>query len=142
MDILVTAGFMKPPPTLTCSFFVRVLFVFSSEPADIGSGREPRHGDAEQQHVPDGADEADGNLNNAYPESGTSKSEAGLRFGETNTNKKSCRGSGQDANDSETKNERDNGGTGAGEQRGRIREEKGGTSYTIGIGCDDAIGTP
>ena len=32
----------------------------SSEPADIGPGREPRHSDAEQQPVLDGADEADG----------------------------------------------------------------------------------
>ena len=62
----------------------------SSEPADIGSGREPRHGDAEQQPVLDGADDAHGNLNNAYPESCTSWSEAGLCFGEKNTSKKSC----------------------------------------------------
>ena len=37
-----------------------------------------------------GDDEADGNLNNAHPESCTSRSGAGLRFGETNTSKKSC----------------------------------------------------
>ena len=114
----------------------------SSEPADIGPGRESRHGDAEQQPVPDGADEADGNLNNAYPGSCTSRSEAGLHFGETNTSKKSCRGSGQDADDSETKNEGDTGGTGAGEQRDRNREEKGGTSCRIGIGRGDAAGAP
>ena len=46
----------------------------SSKPADIGPGREPRRGDAELQRVPDGADEADGSLNNANPESCTSGS--------------------------------------------------------------------
>ena len=66
----------------------------SSEPADVGPGRESRRGDAAQQPVPDGADEADGNLNNAHPESCTSRSEAVLRFVETDTSKKSSRGSG------------------------------------------------
>ena len=103
----------------------------SLEPADMGPGTEPRHGDAEQQPVPDGADEADGNFNNAYSESCTSRSEAGLCSGETNTSKTSCRGSGQDANDSETKNEGNDGGTGAGEQRGRNREEKGGDQLHV-----------
>ena len=41
----------------------------SAELADFDPGREPRHGDAEQQPVPDGADETDRSLNNAYPES-------------------------------------------------------------------------
>ena len=87
----------------------------SSEPSDFDPGKEPRHGGAEQQPVPDGADEAEGNLNNAYPESCTSGSEAGLWSGETKASKKSCRGNGQDVNDSETKNGGDDGGTGAGE---------------------------
>ena len=55
----------------------------SSEPAGDGPGREPRHGDADQQPVPAGADEADGNLNSANPETGSDRSEAGLRSGET-----------------------------------------------------------
>ena len=69
----------------------------SSEPAGTRPGREPRHGDADQQPVPDGADVADGNLNSANSESGSDRSEAGLRSVEENTIKKSCRGSGQDA---------------------------------------------
>ena len=90
----------------------------SSELASDGLGREPRHVCADQERVPDGADEADGNLNSSNPESGSDRSEAGLCAGETNASKKSGRGSGQDANDGETKNEGDVSGTGAGEQRG------------------------
>ena len=51
----------------------------SAEPADFDPGREPRHGDAEQQPVPDGADETDRSLNNAYPESRASRGEAGRK---------------------------------------------------------------
>ena len=54
----------------------------SPEPAGDGPGGEPRHGDADQQSVPDGVDEADGNLNSANPERGSDRSEAGLRSGE------------------------------------------------------------
>ena len=104
----------------------------SSEPADIDPGREPRHGDAAWQPVLDGA-ETDRSLssnNNAYPES------------RANASKKGGRRSGQDVNGSETKNEGDDGGSGAGQQRGRNREEKGGASYRSGNGCDDATGAP
>ena len=57
----------------------------SAEPADFDPGREPRHGDAELQPMPDGADEIDRSLssNNAYPESRASWREDGLCSGET-----------------------------------------------------------
>ena len=112
----------------------------SAEPADFDPGREPRHGDAEQCLTePTKQTEAS---TNACTESRASRGEAGLCSGETNASKKSGGGSGQDANDSETNNEGDDGGTGAGEQRGRNREEKGGTSKRFSIGCDDATGAP
>ena len=75
--------------------------------------------------APDQAENKDGNLNSANPESGSDWSEAGLRSGEANTSKKSCGCSGQDAHDSETTKEGDNDRIGAGEQRGGIRKEKG-----------------
>ena len=99
------------------------------------------HGDADQQPVPVGADEADGNLNSANPESGSNRSEVGLHSGEANTSKESCGCSGQDACDSDTKNEGDNERIGASEQRGGIREEKRGTSRRPGIGRGDVTGT-
>ena len=100
-----------------------------AEPADFDPDKEPRHGDAEQQPVPDGADETDRSLssNNACPESRASWSEVGLCSGETNASKKGGRGSGQNADDGETKNA-------SGKQRGRNREEEGGTSNRFGIG--------
>ena len=43
---------------------------------------------------------------------------------------------------SNNKNDGDDGGTGAGKQRGRNRAEEGGTSNRLGIGRDDATGAP
>ena len=65
----------------------------SAERANFDPGREPRHGDAEQQPVPDGADETDRSFssNNAYPECRASWRDVGLCSGETNASRKGGR---------------------------------------------------
>ena len=60
----------------------------SSESAGASSGGDVRHGDADRQIVPDGADEKDRKSSRASAASSSGRSETRLRPGETNTGNK------------------------------------------------------
>ena len=108
----------------------------SADPAGTRSGRGPRHGDADQQPVPDGDDE-NRSLDNSDSKSSSDRNKAGFSSCKTSTSTKSVRDGAKNAYHGETENGGNDERNGTGKRSCGKRKEESGTSDRNGVGrCD------